>query len=50
CSACGESGDITCCDECPRVFHHDCLPLGSDSQRAAEHQTEHDRWYCPYCT
>ncbi|CAM9761643.1 unnamed protein product, partial [Scytosiphon promiscuus] len=49
CSACGESGDLTCCDECPRVFHEDCLPLGTDSQLAAQHQTEDDPWYCPSC-
>ena len=49
-SACAESGDLTCCDECPRVFHEECLPAGTDSQLAAERQTEHDPWYCPACT
>ncbi|CAN0558489.1 unnamed protein product, partial [Ectocarpus sp. 12 AP-2014] len=50
CSVCGESGDITCCDECPRVFHEECLPIGTNSHLAAHHQTEKDPWYCPSCT
>ncbi|CAB1120028.1 unnamed protein product [Ectocarpus sp. CCAP 1310/34] len=49
-SVCGESGDITCCDECPRVFHEECLPIGTNSHLAAHHQTEKDPWYCPSCT
>ncbi|CAN0442268.1 unnamed protein product, partial [Ectocarpus sp. 8 AP-2014] len=49
-SVCGESGDITCCDQCPRVFHEECLPTGTDSHLAAHHQTEEDPWYCPSCT
>lgn len=48
-SACGEHGEVTCCDGCARVFHEECLKLGSDSQLAAEHQTEVDPWYCPAC-
>lgn len=49
CSACGESGELTCCDECPRVLHEGCHPLGTDSRLAAQHQTEGDPWYCPSC-
>lgn len=48
-SVCGEHGELTCCDYCPRVFHEECLVLGSDSQLAAEHQTDDDPWYCPAC-
>lgn len=48
-SVCGEHGELTCCDFCPRVFHEECLVLGSDSQLAAEHQTDDDPWYCPSC-
>ncbi|CAM9263297.1 unnamed protein product, partial [Sphacelaria rigidula] len=49
CSVCGEHGDLTCCDHCPRVFHEECLVEGSDSALAAEFQTNDDPWFCPSC-
>jgi hypothetical protein len=42
CSACGNAGDVVCCDGCPRSFHFECV--GMD-------QTEDlpDEWYCNAC-
>lgn len=48
-SVCGEHGDLTCCDYCPRVFHEECLVEGGDSALAAEFQTDEDPWFCPSC-
>ncbi|KAJ6785833.1 hypothetical protein PWT90_10241 [Aphanocladium album] len=42
CSACGNAGDVLCCDGCPRSFHFECVNLD---------QTEDlpDEWYCNEC-
>ncbi|KOS17170.1 Uncharacterized protein ESCO_006076 [Escovopsis weberi] len=42
CSACGNAGDVVCCDGCPRSFHFECVDMvQSDSLP--------DEWYCSEC-
>ena len=41
CSACLESGNLICCDSCPRVFHYFCIEEG---------RTPEGAWYCSHCT
>ena len=41
CSACGNSGDVICCDGCPRSFHFECVDLSQDELP--------DEWYCNEC-
>jgi hypothetical protein len=43
CHACSQPGELLECDECPRVWHDDCLPL------AARVMAEAERWLCPIC-
>ncbi|CBN76618.1 conserved unknown protein [Ectocarpus siliculosus] len=50
CSVCGYPGELTCCDECPRVFHLGCLRVRLNSQQAAAGQTTDETWHCPVCT
>ncbi|CAM9378383.1 unnamed protein product [Ectocarpus sp. 4 AP-2014] len=50
CSVCGYPGELTCCDECPRVFHPGCLRVRLNSQQAAAGQTTDGTWHCPVCT
>ncbi|KHN95091.1 Essential subunit of the histone deacetylase Rpd3S complex [Metarhizium album ARSEF 1941] len=42
CSACGNTGDVVCCDGCPRSFHFECVDMV---------QSDHlpDEWYCNEC-
>lgn len=41
CLVCKKSGNVICCDKCPRSFHPNCLQVN---------QTElPDRWVCPRC-
>ncbi|PRP88151.1 Essential subunit of the histone deacetylase Rpd3S complex [Planoprotostelium fungivorum] len=44
CDACGDEGNLLCCDHCPRSFHFDCLnpPVNP------EDLTDED-WYCNKC-
>ncbi|PNP47636.1 hypothetical protein TGAMA5MH_01459 [Trichoderma gamsii] len=43
CSACGNTGDVVCCDGCPRSFHFECVDMV---------QSDHlpDEWYCNECS
>ncbi|GAO19410.1 hypothetical protein UVI_02060840 [Ustilaginoidea virens] len=42
CSACGNTGDVVCCDGCPRSFHFECVDMvQSDSLP--------DEWFCNEC-
>eukprot|EP00557_Chaetoceros_sp_GSL56_P013489 CAMPEP_0176482820 /NCGR_PEP_ID=MMETSP0200_2-20121128/3582_1 /TAXON_ID=947934 /ORGANISM="Chaetoceros sp., Strain GSL56" /LENGTH=2163 /DNA_ID=CAMNT_0017879167 /DNA_START=38 /DNA_END=6529 /DNA_ORIENTATION=- len=41
CSECQRTGDIICCDVCPRGFHARCLALDTSSLAG--------RWECPRC-
>ncbi|KEY74154.1 hypothetical protein S7711_00314 [Stachybotrys chartarum IBT 7711] len=42
CSACGNSGDVVCCDGCPRSFHFECVDM-------VESETLPDEWFCTEC-
>ncbi|KAJ4158275.1 uncharacterized protein LMH87_008808 [Akanthomyces muscarius] len=42
CSACGNAGDVLCCDGCPRSFHFECVNL-------AQAEDLPDEWYCNEC-
>lgn len=44
CSACGNSGDVVCCDGCPRSFHFECVDM---VQSQASDLPED--WYCNEC-
>ncbi|XP_036420031.1 nuclear body protein SP140-like protein isoform X2 [Colossoma macropomum] len=44
CFFCNSGGDLVCCDECPRAFHHDCHSL------PAQDDTLGDPWICSFCT
>ncbi|XP_043717967.1 increased DNA methylation 1-like [Telopea speciosissima] len=41
CSICHEGGDILLCDQCPSVFHKNCVGL---------EKTPDGKWFCPSCT
>ncbi len=42
CDICRSTGNLVCCDKCPRSFHGYCLP---DDTKASS-----GRWECPRCT
>ena len=43
CIICKQSGDVICCDQCPRSFHAECLSdINVDMLP--------DEWVCPRCT
>jgi hypothetical protein len=48
CQVCGEFGDVVCCDGCPKVFHPDCVPMGTTSRQVLD--TNQEPWYCPLCS
>jgi len=41
CAECGYTGDLICCDTCPRAFHEACLPIDKSSIP--------DSWSCHHC-
>ena len=41
CSACLGTGELICCESCPRVFHYFCTEEGIYPEGS---------WYCSYCT
>ena len=44
CHVCRGTGDVVCCDECPRVFHMHCIaPRMTEAEEAADH------WACRVC-
>ena len=45
CHVCRGTGDLVCCDECPRAFHMHCIaPRMTKAEEAADH------WACRVCT
>ncbi|KAG6004233.1 hypothetical protein E4U21_001291 [Claviceps maximensis] len=42
CSACGNTGDVVCCDGCPRSFHFECVDMVRSDHLP-------DEWYCNEC-
>ena len=50
CYECGQGGNLTCCDVCPRVYHLRCLPSADSSAlRRYEKQGVDADWWCPHC-
>ena len=47
CQVCKGFGDVVCCDGCPRVYHHMCIPTTDHSRRALDN--DDDPWFCPIC-
>lgn len=47
CQVCGDFGDVVCCDGCPRVYHHQCVPIDTQSRKSLD--SDDDPWYCPRC-
>ncbi|XP_034157374.2 nuclear body protein SP140-like protein isoform X1 [Pangasianodon hypophthalmus] len=43
CFICNSAGNLVCCDECPRAFHHQChLPV-------LQERTLGGNWMCTFC-
>ncbi|KAG9254936.1 uncharacterized protein F5Z01DRAFT_621131 [Emericellopsis atlantica] len=42
CSACGNAGEMVCCDGCPRAFHFECVGINPEESLP-------DEWYCSEC-
>lgn len=47
CQLCRGFGDVVCCDGCPTVYHHECVPLHSLSRKSLDN--DDDPWFCPNC-
>nr|XP_014348182.1 PREDICTED: uncharacterized protein LOC102365076 [Latimeria chalumnae] len=44
CVACADGGDLICCDNCPRAFHHPChIPSVLETEDSS------DKWSCTFC-
>ena len=46
CFKCGGHGELICCDDCPHVFHPECVGLTQDD---LDNNDENEEWYCPDC-
>lgn len=44
CHMCLSTGDVICCDGCPKVYHVHCLPEGKSKDTI-----DKDPWFCPDC-
>jgi hypothetical protein len=44
CNVCSSTGDVICCDGCPKVYHAYCLPDGRSKETI-----DIDPWFCPDC-
>lgn len=44
CHMCSSTGDVICCDGCPKVYHVHCLPEGKSKDTI-----DKDPWFCPDC-
>lgn len=47
CAACGDPGELLCCDGCPNAFHGTCLEPPIDTENLPD--LPDDQWYCPQC-
>lgn len=47
CQVCRDFGNVVCCDGCPRVYHHMCIPTTDLSRQALDN--DNDPWFCPVC-
>lgn len=47
CHVCHKLGSVVCCDNCPHVYHKNCIPETDPSRKSLEN--DEDPWYCPAC-
>lgn len=47
CHVCSKFGDVVCCDNCPHVYHKECIPADDPSRVSLEN--DEDPWFCPSC-
>ena len=48
CIACGEGGDVTCCDTCIGAYHYDCVKNVEGFDQIKSDQS--GLWHCPECS
>ena len=49
CAICGQSGDIVCCDYCPRSFHVSCMDVSHRPHSNASSSIDTSPWKCQKC-
>ena len=51
CEACGDGGELVCCDHCNLVYHLDCVPRPETKRRGAKARVAiaDGPWACPLC-
>jgi histone-lysine N-methyltransferase SETD1 len=47
CHVCHKFGSVVCCDNCPHVYHKNCIPEGHPSRISLDN--DEDPWFCPSC-
>ena len=47
CHVCSKFGDVVCCDNCPHVYHKQCIPEEEPSRVSLDN--DEDPWFCPSC-
>ena len=46
CLACGDGGELFCCESCPAAYHSACI---DDIVDVTGRPTQEDKWYCHEC-
>ena len=49
CSACGQGGDLLCCDWCPGAFHPRCVGGSGMGDAIVGAEDPDEPWMCPVC-